>query len=66
MYSEVGVVDVENSGVPPGADQVSGKRNIETETGTLKPETSVFVIWDFSSSSTPRHLAFFTAKPIEL
>jgi hypothetical protein len=60
---------------------VSGKKDKKTETcwseaeipsearrqrETLKPETSVFVIWDFYSSNTPRQLAFFTAKPIEL
>jgi len=78
MYSEVGVVDVGDSGV---RCQVSGKRNIEAETcwseaeipseakrqrETLKPETSVFVIWVFYSSSTPKQLAIFTGKPIEL
>jgi len=32
MYSETGVVDVEDSGVSPEADQVSGTRNTEAET----------------------------------
>jgi hypothetical protein len=60
---------------------VSGKKNKKTETcwseaeipseakrqrGTLKPETSVFVIWNFYSSSTPKQFAIFTGKAIEL
>jgi hypothetical protein len=57
------------------------KKNIEAETcwseaeipseakrqrGTLKPETSVFMIWDLYSSSTLKQLAIFTDKAIQL
>jgi hypothetical protein len=41
--------------------QVSGRK-----TKKLKPETSVIVIWNFYSSSTPKQLAIFTGKAIEI
>jgi len=34
--------------------------------GTLKLDTSVFMIWDLYSSSTPKQLAIFTDKAIQL
>jgi hypothetical protein len=39
--------------------QVSGKKNKKTE-------TPVFVIWNFYSSSTPKPLAIFTGKAMQL
>ncbi len=41
--------------------RVSGVR----EEKELKPETSVFVVWNFYSSITPKPLAIFTDKVIQ-
>jgi len=46
--------------------RVSGVRCQGRKTKTLKPETSVFVIRDFYSSSTPKQLAIFICKVSQL
>jgi len=43
---------------------VSGGR--EEKEKNLKPETSVFVIWNFYCSTTPKQFAIFAGKAIEL